>query len=166
MDGQDKHKRVFKGLGDLLRIASELAESVRDENATVEVRRSGSSGIPKTLHAVYGVSVRVGPRGAPIVLPFGNIRQNARNEAVIDDAREPITDVLDEGDHYLIVVELPGVGESSVEWGVRNDRLVVIYARTTGRNYSKKIQLPLPVDERTAVSCYENGILELKLWKR
>ena len=154
---------MFKGLNDLLRMAADLAESVQDEHATVEVRRTGGTGIPRTLHAAYGVSVRVCPRVAPAT-PFGHARKHQPPDA--EEAREPLADVLDEGDHYVILVELPGAGASAVEWSVRDERVVVIRAGSSLRTYSKKFLLPVPVNVRAAVSTFENGIFELKLPKQ
>jgi HSP20 family protein len=156
---------LFRGLGNLLRIATELAEQAQGGQSQAEVRRSGSCGIPKTLHAVYGVSVRVGPRGEPVVAPFGNVRRNARKEAVVEEAREPLADVLDEDDHFLVVVELPGVDESAVHWELGDGVHLTVSASARGRAYSRAIELTEPADPARALARYENGVLELRLAK-
>ena len=169
MDEQQKHNLslglggVFRGLSDLLQIAVEIAES--SDAVSAAARREGAIGSPKGLHAVYGVSVRVGVHGAPVVAPFGNVRQNERKEPVIDDEREPLVDVLDEGEYFLVVAELPGVGADRVSWDLR-DRTLTLGASADERRYFKKIQLLEPVEQQTAVSCYDNGVLQVKVWKR
>jgi HSP20 family protein len=112
------------------------------------------------------VSVRIGPRVAPPRRRLATLRRNSRNEPVVDDVREPATDVLDEGDHFLVVVELPGVQEDQVHWCVRDLRTLTIRAASTDRNYQKDIGFPEAVDDRDLRSTFATGVLELRLWKR
>jgi HSP20 family molecular chaperone IbpA len=123
-------------------------------------------GSRKGVHAVYGLSIRVGLQGLPVVARFGNVRHDAGKAPVVDETREPIADVFDEEDHYLVVAELPGVDQPAVQWSVRDGRFVVIGAESAGRKYYKEIELSGPVDDRTAVCRYANGVLELRLWKQ
>jgi HSP20 family protein len=157
---------VFRGLSDLLQIAVEIAEAAPDEPPTVEARRDGATGSSRGLHAVYGVSVRVGAQGAPVVARFGNVRQNERKEPIIDEQREPMIDVLDEDDHYLVVAELPGLAAVDIDWSVGADGVLVIQGESGDRKYYRKLRLSRRVEPQTAVSCYENGVLQLKLWKQ
>jgi HSP20 family protein len=156
---------LFQGLGHLLRVATELAESARDQEPSGDARPNEHPRAANGLHAVYGVSVRIGARGRPVVAPFGNLRQDARKEPVVGEAREPLADLLDEGDHYLVIVELPGVEASDVHWAMRGDKLLVIQAGSGARAYAKQIHFGERVDATSAAPCYANGILELKLWK-
>ena len=157
---------LFQGIAGILQTVNEIVVRAGDDGSTpIEVHRSGSTGIPGALNAVYGASVRVGPRVAPLRTRPATLRRNARNEAVIDETREPAVDVFDEGDHYLIVAELPGVDERAVQWTVRTDTGVLISAESDDRKYSKTLQLTEAVDADRAVSCYVNGVLELRLWK-
>jgi HSP20 family protein len=123
-------------------------------------------GSRKGVHVVYGLSVRVGLQGVPVVARFGNLRQDAGKMPVVDEAREPIADVFDEEDHYLVIAELPGVDQPAVQWSVREGLFVIISAESAGRKYHKEIELTTRVDDRTAVSRYANGVLELRLWKQ
>ncbi len=93
------------------------------------------------------------------------MRQNARKEPVIDDMREPAADVLDEGDHFLVIAELPGATEDDVKWHVRDEHVLTIHAECADRNYHRVITFAEPVDDRTALASYANGVLELRLWK-
>ena len=144
---------VIEGIGQLLRRANDLAE-----------RQGGVSG--KKLHAVYGISVRFGGRGGPVAARFGNVRQERQAAPTVADTHEPMADVIDEDDHYLIVVELPGVDQSAVEWQVDENRRVIVRAASKHRKYFKRITLSERVERETASSCYANGVLELKLWKQ
>jgi HSP20 family protein len=157
---------LVRGLDSLLQAAAHIAEATDDDEASAEVHRTGTVGSPKGVHAVYGVSVRLGARGRPVVSRFGNVRQNARSAPVVDPVREPMADVLDEGDHYLVVAELPGVEASDVHWRLLDDRRLVIRAESAGRRYYREIELTVPVDAENVGSRYENGVLELTLSKR
>lgn len=158
---------VFRGLGSLIQLAVSIAESAPDGAAPdVEVSRTGSAGSPKGLHAVYGVSVRVGAHGVPVVARFGNVRQNASREPVVDEVREPMIDVLDEGDRYLVVAELPGISTDAARWSLLSNRKLIIQATSGDRKYYGETVLGAPVSQGTAVSCYENGVLQIRLWKQ
>jgi HSP20 family protein len=174
-EGKDKDKPkidvalglggIFKGLGNFLEMAAELAEKgekLQTEGGDgMHVRSFGS---PKGLQAVYGVSVRVGAGGQPVVERFGNLREKPGKGPVVDDVREPIADLLDENDHFLVVAELPGMEDSAVQWKIRDD-ILTISGESGDRKYHKEVLLPSPVDEKKVSSSYKNGILELKLWK-
>lgn len=152
---------IFRGLGDLLQKAVQMAENAQE---SAETHRSGSIG-GDALRAVYGVSVRFGPGDTRTIENFGNLRQRPGQKPVIDEFREPMTDLLDEGDHLLIVAELPGIEQSDLQWKI-SDKTVVISACARDRKYFKKVALPAPIDEKSATGSYKNGILELKLWKQ
>jgi len=144
---------VIEGIGQLLRLASDLAQ-----------RPGGVSG--KKVHAVYGVSVRFGGAGGPVAARFGNVRQERHAAPEAGDTHEPMADVIDEDDHYLIVVELPGVDQSAVKWQVEDNRRVIVRAASRHRTYFKRLTLSERVERDTASSGYANGVLELKLWKQ
>jgi HSP20 family protein len=156
---------LLRGLGSLIDAAADIADRTEQEPVSSDTARTAVvSRSARGLHAVYGVSVRVGARGVPVVAPFGNVRQNRRREPVVADAREPMADLFDEEDHYVIVAELPGATEADVKWNVEGQRLI-IRADAGDRKYYRVIDLAAAIDVHTAVRSYENGVLELKLWK-
>lgn len=155
---------IFKGLGSLLDLVSELAQKA--EKLQGEVRKEGEVGPigPKGLRAVYGFSVRAGGEGRPTIQPFGNVREEKGKGPVVDEVREPMADLFDEEDHLLVVAELPGVDESGTKYELKED-VLIISAESEERKYYKELLLPAPVDAaRISASC-KNGILEIKLWK-
>jgi len=156
---------IFKGLGDFLEMASNLSQKAEQlQGEAGEGMRVGTFGSPKGLHAVYGVSVRVGAGGQPVVEHFGNLREKAGKGPVVDEVREPIADLLDEDDHFLVVAELPGMGESEVQWKIKDD-ILILSGESGDRKYYKELLLPSRIQENTVSAAYKNGILELKLWK-
>jgi HSP20 family protein len=152
---------IFKGIGSFL----DLVEEMEKKGAT-EVRKEGELG--KEFKAVYGFSVRFAGEGKPTVEAFGNVREDKERGPVVDEVREPIVDVFDEGDTVMIVAELPGVDEKDIRFEIRDD-IVTLSAGAGEKKYYKEILLSLQqsgIDEKKTSSSYRNGIFELKLWKK
>lgn len=154
---------LFKGLGNLI----DLADKVTKEGGVVE--KSGEFNVPgeKEMKGVYGFTIRTmtGPGGTrrPVVQPFGNIKKTPKGP-VVEETREPIIDLFEEGDTIQIVAELPGISEQEIKYEVHGD---VVSLSTTGkRKYSKEILLKTPVEEGNAQASYKNGMFELKLKKK
>ena len=151
---------LFKGLGGLFDLVSKMAEEGKEEYT-----RSGEMEAPGgRAKAVYGFSVRMGLGGKPIIEQFGNLRATQAGPEVAE-VREPLVDVLDEGDRLVVLAELPGVEEKDIRVEVKGD-IVVLTAEARERKYSKEILLPAPVDAATLQTSYKNGILEIKLRKK
>ena len=148
---------IFKGLGDLLDVLSDMSESGEEE-----VTRTGEfkvKGLGEKGRGVYGVSIRTGIGGIPQVQRFGNIR-SSKEGAVVADVREPLVDVFEEEQEIVLVAELPGVGEEEVDVEVNEDILSI---KTTGdRKYEKEVLLPAAVDAQSLSKSFKNGILELR----
>lgn len=151
---------VFKGIGNLLDLVSKMTEEGKEEyTRTGEIK-----GLGDKAKGVYGFSVKVGLGGKPVIKEFGNI-QATEDGTVVAEAREPLVDVLDEGDHLMVIAELPGVKEGDINLKVKED-VLELTAETKDRKYSKELLLPCPVDDSTMDSSYRNGILEIKLAKK
>jgi HSP20 family molecular chaperone IbpA len=73
-------------------------------------------------------------------------------------------DVLDEGDHFLILLELPGVNEEEIKVGIEDSTLTVA-VDTTHRRYHEQVLLPAGVDAGRLSASYRNGILQVRLSK-
>lgn len=151
---------LFKGLGGLFDLVSKMAEEGKEEyTRSGEIRGPGDK-----VKGVYGFSVKIGLGGKPIIEQFGNIRATEEGP-VVAEVREPLVDVLDEGDHLVIIAELPGVEANDIHVEVKED-ILALTAEGKDRKYSKEVLLPSPVDADTMVSSYKNGILEIKLRKK
>ena len=150
---------IFRGLGGFLEILSDLAEK-----GGGEFTRSGEVGDEKKgVKAVYGLSVRMGGGGKPLIEQFGNVKDDGQGPTV-EEEREPMVDVFDEGDHLLLVAELPGIDSEDIRFEVEGD--VLDLAATHGeRKYRKEVLLPCAVRMEDAMPSYHNGVFELKLQK-
>lgn len=163
---------MFRGLGGFLDLLSNLAEQAKEHGG--EIHRSGEIGNldhdeKKGIKAVYGFSVRMGGGGKPVVEQFGNVKGPRPGAApgqgpVVEEAREPMVDVFDEGDHIVVIAELPGVDAADVSFEVKEDVLELSAARGE-RKYRKELLLPAAVHAQAVTSSYRNGVLELKLPK-
>lgn len=155
---------LFKNLGDLLDIVSDMAEKA--ETSEGEVNQSGEfevKGLGDKARGVYGFSIRTGiGGGAPRVERFGNIRKTEEGP-IVADVREPLVDTFDEGDEIVIVAELPGVSEAQVQVELKDDILTI--ATSGDRRYAKEILLSADVVPDSLRRTYTNGILELRLKK-
>lgn len=150
---------VFRGLGGFLDLLTDLAEQ-----GGGEFSRSGETGDEKKgVKAVYGFSVRVGGGGKPLVERFGNVK-DAGQGPVVDETREPMVDVFDEGDRLIVVAELPGVDADDIRFEVKDDVLSLSAARGE-RKYRKEVLLSSTVQTRGATPSYRNGVFELRLPK-
>jgi HSP20 family molecular chaperone IbpA len=157
---------LFRGISNVLQMASDIAEKVpEDASGAVNASETGSIGL-KGLRAIYGASVRIGPRVAPKRRPIVSLPRTRKRAPIADETGEPMADVHDEGDHYLVVAELPGAAQAGVHWEIRDGHRLVIKADAAGRKYRTELPLAEQVDETRTVSCYANGVLELRLWKR
>lgn len=93
----------------------------------------------------------------------------------------PRINVKDEGDHYLVTVDLPGASESDLSVEVEGSSLTVRAKRDTAKEdqsggtflrheriigeFARTEQLPGPVDESGIETRFENGVLTVKLPK-
>lgn len=118
------------------------------------------------LEGLYDVTVRIGARTPATIPRAGSIPRAVRRRVDADESREPVVDVFDEGDALIVVAQLQGIDEHTAQWKFRDSRHLTIRAASADRNYAKELELPAAVDEQAAVSCFANGVLELKLWKQ
>ncbi len=134
---------------------------------------SGEMGMSDMKPFVYGFSVKVGPDGQPHIERFGNTHYDAEVEPDVMDgiepkddagAREPLTDILENGDSVSVTIEIPGVEKKDISLEVVGETLV-ISVNTPERRYFKEVGLPHPVDPDSAKATYNNGVLDIVLKK-
>ena len=146
---------MIQRLGGLVSLLSDLAEKAESLQRTGEIKADD-----KGVRAVYGFSVRMGG-GKPSIQPFGNVKQGSAGP-VVEDTREPLVDVFDEGDHVLVVAELPGVTAGDVQFEAKDDILSLSASRGE-RKYRKEVLLPFAVDAGRATPSFQNAVFELRL---
>lgn len=149
---------LLKGIGNLVELLQQMEQEGRSE-----ISRVREFGRPGEVHGVYGFTVRTGLGGLPTVERFGNIRESPAGP-VVSEEREPLVDVFDEGDTVVVVAELPGATEGSIEVEVQGATLS-LRARGPSWRYVKEVALPTGVDPKSAERSYQNGVLEVRLRK-
>ncbi len=152
---------ILGGLTNLVEKIGELAEKGE------QLKRTGEFNFGKDGKGVYGVSVKtgLGDKGDQEIKvePFGNVRTNQETgEAVVQETREPLTDVFEEEDHILVIAEMPGVSAEDVQVNVQDD-VLTISAMRGDKKYHKELLLPARC-VKTQIMC-NNGVLEIKCLK-
>ncbi len=151
---------IFKGVGNLIDLASKLSEEAK------EIKKEGEidlSKIKKGMKGIYGFSLKTLVGGKPVVETFGNVKESPKGPTV-EEVREPIVDTFDEKDHILIIAEIPGVTEEKIKTEISGD-ILKLSAEDTDRKYAKEVLLPSKVKPETLEKTYKNGVLEIKIKK-
>ncbi len=151
---------MFKGLGSFIELLTEMAE----KGETLAERSGEIHGLREGMRGVYGFNVRMGLGGTPQVQQFGNVHATSEGP-VVDEVREPMVDVFDEGDSILVVAEMPGIGIKDIVIDVKGDVLSISTMSTAARKYAKEVLLPAAVSVATQRSTFKNGVLELRFGK-
>lgn len=151
---------LFNGIERLVDLAAELKE------AGGEIKKEGEidlSHLKKDMKGVFGFSIRTALGGKPIVEPFGNVRKTPKGP-IVEEEREPITDVFEEEEEVRVYAEMPGVDAEDIKLDLKGD-ILDISAQTGDRKYNKEVLLPAKVKPETLTSSYKNGILEVRMKK-
>jgi HSP20 family protein len=152
---------IFKGMGNLFDLLSEVTEM--GEQEITRTKTFSGEGKWKDAQGVYGFSIRMGAGGKAKVESFGNIKDSHAGP-VVEEVREPMVDVFDEGNTIQVICELPGVAADDIHVKVEGD-VLEIAAEGNQRKYRKEILLTAPVRAKTLKQSYKNGILEISVTK-
>jgi HSP20 family protein len=120
---------------------------------------------------VYGYSVKIGPDGKPVVREFGNMKpstaigEDNKKPLNLQEAREPLVDVIQESEQVKIIAELPGVEKEDIQL-FTTEKVLTIDVTSPDHRYHKELELPFEVDENSATSTYRNGVLETVIKKK
>jgi len=159
---QSGFEGILGGLTGFIEKLSDLAEKSEKLSRTNEFKVEGAN---KDVKGVYGFSVKVGlgDDGEGIkVEPFGNIRKDEETgQTIVQEIREPVTDVLEEDGYTLVVAEMPGIGADDIKLDVKDD-LLTIYAEKGKTKYRKEILLPHSYPRKKMSIACNNGIIEIK----
>ncbi len=147
---------LFKGIGNLIDLASKLSEEEVDKSGEIK-------GLPKEVKGVYGFRIRTLVGGKPVIDTFGNVKDTAKGP-VVEEVREPLVDVFDEEEYVLVIAELPGVSGDEIKIEVSGD-ILNLTASDKDRKYAKEILLPSKVKPDPVKTSYRNGMLEIRLEK-
>jgi HSP20 family protein len=152
---------LFKGIEKLVDLAENLKEAGGEIKKEKEIDLSH---IKEGMKGIFGFSVKTAIGGKSIVEPFGNIKKTTEGSIMVEEQRDPITDVFDEKYEILVISEIPGVEEEGISLTVKGD-ILEISAVSKSRNYHKEILLPVAVKQENISYSYRGGILEVRIKK-
>lgn len=110
-----------------------------------------------------------------------NFLPKIRLESPVKGAREPLIDVIDEGDKIKVVAELPGVKKDDIELSIeplfvtlrvkageemKEEKEGYYYRERSYESFYRSFRLPSEVLPESAKAEYNNGILEIELEKK
>ncbi len=111
-----------------------------------------------------------GTEDAPHVIPDptpeppSDTRERRPHVRDLDGIREPVTDVIDEGDTLTVLAELPGVCREDINLDL-DGATATIDVDTALAGYHKDLPLGCAVDPTTAKACCKNGVLQIRIEK-
>ncbi|MHA1279727.1 MAG: Hsp20/alpha crystallin family protein [Candidatus Helarchaeota archaeon] len=113
---------------------------------------------------VWGFSMSIGPDNKPRIKPFGNISPQGAKE-LQPAYRDDLYDIIEETDEVTIIAEILGVEMSDIKLKASKKNLK-ISIDTANQKYFNEIIFPCEVLPNTMQTCYQNGILEVKIKKK
>ena len=150
---------ILEGLGKLIEAVSDAAE----KGQTIS-REGNIPGLGKETRGVYGFTIRTMAGSKPVMRRFGNVRETPQGP-VVDEVREPMTDIFDEKERLRVVAELAGCDEKDIKTEIKGD-ILIISTDAGKRKYRGEVLLPCLVEESSLKSSYRNGVLEIELSKK
>jgi HSP20 family protein len=151
---------IFRGIENLVDLAAKLKE------AGGEIKKEGEidlSHLKEGMKGVYGFSIKTAVGGKPVVETFGNIKKTPEGP-IVEEEREPLTDVFDEKNEVVIISEIPGINGEGLTMDLKGDILEIV-AVGKNRKYRKEVLLPVQGKKENLTYTYKNGILEVRVKK-
>ena len=114
----------------------------------------------------YSFNIKIGPDGIPIVENLHD-ETKAQEEHVHpqEKAKEPLVDIVDEGDSIVVVAELRGIRKENISISAKAEE-ITISVNNESAMYSRSIPMPCLVNPSRGSAKYNNGVLEIKLKKK
>ncbi len=131
----------------------------------IRERKLPSGGISRELGPfVYGYSMTVGPDGKLEIREFGNVKPSKGKLPIeFAETREPLVDIIDQGDSVKVVAEMAGVNKSDISLELTEKTLVI--SSSVSRKYHKEVGFDVDILPDSATAKYNNGILEVQISK-
>lgn len=154
---------ILGGLGDILGKIADLA----DKAETIQKEGSFETKDGKEGRYQVGFNIRTMADAAGEkqikVEPFGDVsRDKSTGEASVSETREPPTDVFDEDDHVLVIVEMPGIGDADASFTIEGD-ILTVSAENGPKRYTKEVLLPRAFESSQMKVTATNGVFEVRL---
>ncbi|MCL5442665.1 MAG: Hsp20/alpha crystallin family protein [Candidatus Marsarchaeota archaeon] len=112
----------------------------------------------------YSFNIKIGPDGLPMVENL-QMEPKTQAESKKEAPKEPLVDVLDEGDALVIVAELKGIRKEDISVSAKAEE-ITISVNNDAAIYSRNIALPALIDPSRGRAKYNNGVLQIRLKKK
>ena len=174
MDPAEEFKAIEKIVDELVKEFADSAE-VSGEITSRGMHFSSEDGRPIS----YGFSLKIHPGEKP-VFNFHEMKNSQKmveqvprdiheRKAVerIQERRtvEPLTEITEEKDSYLVVMHLPGIEKKDLQIRLSDSNTFSLVSFSVDNPYTKTLRLANPVELQETDVKMNNGILELKLKK-
>lgn len=133
---------LFKGLDKFINLMADMVENDKDE---AEIKGTIGDGLNnKDIMGSYGFKIKLGTDNIRsrvedgIKEAIGRTESNEKKKT--SSPLEPVTDIFDEEDRIIIVMEMPGVALDEIHYNTRG-HTVFVSAANKDSSYSKKIEL-------------------------
>lgn len=80
----------------------------------------------------------------------------------VQSVREPVVDTFDEGTHFLIVAEMPGISRENIELNI-NGTTGLLSGSNSLTRYEKQIEIPASANPEKVSIATNNGIVEIRI---
>lgn len=157
---------IFKGLDKFLNIVNDMVENEKNE-----VNINGSVGDGDKNNKIvgkYGLNIRLGANDLSSfdkINTIGSIgRRNGIQPPTSKLIEPPATDIFDEENSVIIVMELPGVLISNIEYELQ-DNIITVRASAGTNNYYKNINLKFKPSEEDITAKLNNSIYTISIRK-
>lgn len=155
---------LFDGIGKLVDLAQKLEAAGGELKKEGEINLGGLKKDGQPLKGVFGFTIKTATGGKQVVEPFGNIKKTPAGP-VVEEEREPLTDVFDEKKEIVIMAEMPGVSKGDISIDLKGD-ILELSAKGGSRNYRKEILLSQKAKAEHMTHSFNNGILEIRIKKQ
>lgn len=151
-DFWDEDDPIFKIMRDMIKRMEKIFKDldISDENIF--------SGKPN----IRGFSITIGPDGVPKIREFGPGMD--KFESLKEERREIKPEVIEKEDEYIVILDLPGVDEKTLQLKLDNNKLLI---RAEGvRKIYEYVELPSSVKGNIDKYMYNNGVLTIHIKKK
>jgi HSP20 family protein len=152
----DRRKRLSSFFDDFHRIEEEMDRLFEE---------LGPGDLKDGEPLIYGINMRRGPEGEPVIERFGNVKSAPGGKNLLSEAREPLVDVIEREKDITVMAELPGVDKGDIKLRLSGGSLVIEASRRGEAAYYRAVELPAKVRKERAKATCKNGVLEVVLSK-
>lgn len=155
-------------LGNLAEKGEQLKRATQSDGSSNNNKVAGSFGYTvkfggesfggNSTNEIYSSEQHVAPRKTSPA----NRTPNATPARPVQSVREPVVDTFDEGTHFLIVAEMPGISRENIELKVDSNMGLLTGSNALTR-YEKRIELPANADKDQISIATNNGIVEIRI---